>query len=133
MAEKGGRQVGAHAAWEHARAHQPLRDDIKLLGDLLGQVIAEREGDATFERVEELRQRCKRQRARPTADGDRRLRAWFDAIMPSRSCVQEMSTRLPTSREAAGSATSDTRARVGMRISRKEVQKWRRGTSWEPS
>ena len=34
---------------------QPLRDDIRLLGRLLGDTVREQEGVATFERVEEIR------------------------------------------------------------------------------
>ncbi len=34
---------------------QPLRDDIRLLGRLLGDTVREQEGLATFERVEEIR------------------------------------------------------------------------------
>ncbi|MCK9380555.1 MAG: phosphoenolpyruvate carboxylase [Sulfuritalea sp.] len=35
---------------------QPLRDDIRLLGRLLGDTVREQEGVAVFERVEEIRQ-----------------------------------------------------------------------------
>ncbi len=35
---------------------QPLRDDIRLLGRLLGDTVREQEGVAIFERVEEIRQ-----------------------------------------------------------------------------
>ena len=35
--------------------HKPLRDDVRLLGELLGQAIRAREGDRTFARVERVR------------------------------------------------------------------------------
>ncbi|HWU84645.1 MAG TPA: phosphoenolpyruvate carboxylase [Rhodocyclaceae bacterium] len=35
---------------------QPLREDIRLLGRLLGETVREREGDAIFETVEQIRQ-----------------------------------------------------------------------------
>ena len=35
---------------------QPLRDDIRLLGRLLGDTVREQEGVELFERVEEIRQ-----------------------------------------------------------------------------
>ncbi|MDZ4252641.1 MAG: phosphoenolpyruvate carboxylase, partial [Sulfuritalea sp.] len=34
---------------------QPLRDDIRLLGRLLGDTVREQEGLAIFERVEQIR------------------------------------------------------------------------------
>ena len=36
-----------------------LRDNVRLLGELLGQTIAKHEGGATFEKVEEIRSLCK--------------------------------------------------------------------------
>ncbi|MDO9610701.1 MAG: phosphoenolpyruvate carboxylase, partial [Serpentinimonas sp.] len=35
---------------------QPLIDDIRLLGRLLGDVIREQEGDAIFDLIEQIRQ-----------------------------------------------------------------------------
>ncbi len=35
---------------------EPLRDDLRLLGRLLGEVLKEQEGDTTFERIETIRQ-----------------------------------------------------------------------------
>src|SRR5262245_56287256 len=34
----------------------PLREDIRLLGRLLGDTLREQEGDAAFERIERIRQ-----------------------------------------------------------------------------
>ena len=39
--------------------HQPLRDDVRLLGELLGQTLREQEGDALFQRVERVRGQAK--------------------------------------------------------------------------
>lgn len=36
--------------------HQPLRKDVRLLGELLGQVLSARSGQSAFERIESLRQ-----------------------------------------------------------------------------
>lgn len=47
---------------------QPLRDDIRWLGDLLGQTLKEQAGGALFEREEELRRLAKRYRADPTPE-----------------------------------------------------------------
>src|SRR5256885_13108861 len=41
----------------------PLRDDIRLLGRLLGEVLCEQEGEETFQLIETIRQtavRCRR-------------------------------------------------------------------------
>ena len=40
--------------------HAPLRDDVRLLGELLGETLRAREGDAFFDRVEEVRAIAKR-------------------------------------------------------------------------
>lgn len=40
--------------------HQPLRDDVRLLGELLGDMLRAREGDALFDRVEQVRAIAKR-------------------------------------------------------------------------
>ncbi|RRD67518.1 phosphoenolpyruvate carboxylase [Comamonadaceae bacterium OH2310_COT-174] len=47
------------AALQHADEQdkeQPLREDIRLLGRLLGEVIREQDGDAAFEMIERIRQ-----------------------------------------------------------------------------
>ncbi|WP_018157636.1 phosphoenolpyruvate carboxylase [Demetria terragena] len=43
---------------EGRAATEPLRQDIRLLGDLLGQVIRQKEGDRVFDLVEEARTRA---------------------------------------------------------------------------
>ena len=45
-----------HADDGVASKEQPLIEDIRLLGKLLGDVIREQEGEATFELVENIRQ-----------------------------------------------------------------------------
>lgn len=46
-----------------ADIHQPLRDDVRLLGELLGQTLREQESQAIFERVETVRALAKSARA----------------------------------------------------------------------
>ena len=42
-----------------ADPHQPLRDDVRLLGEVLGRVLRHHEGDEIFERVEHVREAAK--------------------------------------------------------------------------
>ena len=42
--------------------HQPLRDDVRLLGEVLGRVLRHHEGEDIFERVEQVREAAKRAR-----------------------------------------------------------------------
>jgi len=46
-----------------ADPHKPLRDDVRLLGELLGETLREQEGQALFEAVEDVRGLAKRARA----------------------------------------------------------------------
>src|SRR5438445_4366184 len=39
--------------------HKPLRDDVRLLGELLGDMLREREGQALFDHVERVRELAK--------------------------------------------------------------------------
>jgi phosphoenolpyruvate carboxylase len=43
--------------------HKPLRDDVRLLGDLLGETLRTHEGEALFTQVERVRARAKDARA----------------------------------------------------------------------
>jgi phosphoenolpyruvate carboxylase len=47
--------------------HAPLRDDVRTLGALLGQVLREQEGQATYESVEQVRALSKAARGGDTA------------------------------------------------------------------
>ena len=48
--------------------HQPLRNDVRLLGSLLGDVLKSQEGQPLFETVERVRAQAKELRASPEAD-----------------------------------------------------------------
>ena len=49
--------------------HKPLRDDVRLLGELLGETLRRHEGEAHFERVERVRALAKRTRTGTSATG----------------------------------------------------------------
>jgi phosphoenolpyruvate carboxylase len=46
-----------------ADPHQSLRDDVRMLGEQLGRVLRHHEGDALYERVEQVREAAKRARS----------------------------------------------------------------------
>ena len=58
-----------------AGARDPLAREVRLLGALLGQVIIEQAGDATYETVERIRRRAIALRAEPRDDPAERDRA----------------------------------------------------------
>src|SRR5262252_2259672 len=45
-------------------SHKPLRDDVRLLGNLLGETLISQEGSNVFERVERVRAAAKAARGR---------------------------------------------------------------------
>jgi phosphoenolpyruvate carboxylase len=55
---------------EFPERHQPLREDIRTLGEMLGDVLREQGGDSLFELVEQDRQAAIRRRAGTDADGE---------------------------------------------------------------
>ncbi|MEY1662511.1 phosphoenolpyruvate carboxylase [Isoalcanivorax beigongshangi] len=48
--------------------HAPLRDNVRLLGDMLGRTLKDQEGEAVFERVERIRQAAVKARAAGNVD-----------------------------------------------------------------
>jgi phosphoenolpyruvate carboxylase len=54
-----------------ADPHQPLRDDVRLLGEVLGEVLCAQEGEAFFRTVERVRALAKSARAGRDEDFDR--------------------------------------------------------------
>ena len=74
--------------------HKPLRDDVRLLGELLGDTLRQAEGDAHFERVERVRALAKGRRT--AADG----RDDFDALA-SELRAMPVDAALPVARSFA--------------------------------
>jgi phosphoenolpyruvate carboxylase len=66
--------------------HKPLRDDVRLLGELLGETLREQEGEALFDAVEDVRALAKRARGGDVdsfaALADRLSRLPIDAAQP---------------------------------------------------
>jgi len=50
-------------------SHKPLRDDVRLLGELLGETLIRQEGEDLYQRVERVRGCAKRARRR-AGEGD---------------------------------------------------------------
>ena len=59
---------------------QPLREDIRLLGRLLGETVREREGEAIFETIEQIRQLSLRYHRDDDLDARRELVAVLDVL-----------------------------------------------------
>jgi len=58
----------------------PLRDDIRLLGDLLGKTLKEQVGESFYERVEEIRALSKASRKHMDQDAEHRLHALIRSL-----------------------------------------------------
>jgi phosphoenolpyruvate carboxylase len=61
----------------HHDPHQPLRDDVRLLGGLLGETLRRQEGQRLYERVERVRTSAKRTRH---SGGDQTPADGFEAL-----------------------------------------------------
>src|SRR4051794_31137398 len=58
----------APSPWERDEKHRPLREDIRFLGNLLGDILREQAGSAVFDTEEILRQGFKALRNGPEPD-----------------------------------------------------------------
>ena len=65
---------------EERRQGQPLRDDIRLLGRILGDTVREQEGEEIFELVEQIRQASIRFHRDNEAGARRELEATLDSL-----------------------------------------------------
>lgn len=61
---------------EQTDPHAPLRDDVRLLGNLLGDTLKQQVGQALFEKVEQIRHLAKQ-----TRDGDEQAKNQLDAVL----------------------------------------------------
>ena len=68
--------------------HRALRDDVRLLGELLGETLRRQEGQSLYERVERVRALAKRRRgAARQRDGLRERWQTSCAAMPVESAL----------------------------------------------
>ncbi len=94
--------------------HKPLRDDVRLLGELLGDTLRALEGEALFARVEEVRALAKRAHAGDAAAfeelADRLAELPIGRGGADRAGVRALPRRWPTSPSSitasAGAATT---------------------------
>jgi len=71
----------------HPDKDQPLKEDIRLLGRVLGDTVREQEGDETFQLIERIRQSAVRfRRAQDTGAGDD-LKAILRDLSPGRAIL----------------------------------------------
>ena len=68
-----------------AEKDRPLRDDIRLLGRLLGDTVREQEGDAIYQIVEEIRQTSIRFHRDNDAPARDELEAILDGLTPAQT------------------------------------------------
>ena len=76
--------------------HKPLRDDVRLLGTLLGDMLIRQEGEDLYRRVERVRA-CAKQ-ARRAGDG---AAAAFDALSAELAAMP-LEAAIPVARKPAG-------------------------------
>jgi phosphoenolpyruvate carboxylase len=62
-------------------SHKPLREDVRLLGEMLGETLIRQEGEDLYQRVERVRASAKRGRRGPD-----------DAVDPFRDLAQELAS-----------------------------------------
>ena len=66
---------------------RPMRDDIRLLGRLLGDTVREQEGDAAFEMVEGVRQRAIAFRRDDDVEARRDLEGMLDGLTREQTMI----------------------------------------------
>src|ERR1700749_4625778 len=64
---------------------RPLRDDIRLLGRILGDTVREQAGDRVFETVENIRQNSVRFRRLEDVAARRELEATLNSLAPEKA------------------------------------------------
>src|SRR4051794_26265278 len=103
--------------------HRPLRDDVRLLGELLGEALVAQEGRPLFDLVEDIRALAKR--ARSGSDEDFETLAARLASMP-------VDAALPVARAFAHFLTLANVAEQHHRTRRRRDYRQTPGTAAQP-
>ena len=77
---------GAERRAERAGIHDRLRDDVRLLGDLLGEILRAQEGSDLYALVEQVRALAKRARSGSVEDAESAAQRCWPRWTPPRRC-----------------------------------------------
>lgn len=103
--------------------HAPLRDDVRLLGSLLGDTLREQEGQAFFDQVERIRRLGKQAR-----DGDSAARGELTRVLSGLSDAE----LLPVSRAFTQFLNLANIAEQYHRVRRRRAHQWRQDEPAQP-
>ncbi|MGH8492499.1 MAG: phosphoenolpyruvate carboxylase [Moraxellaceae bacterium] len=96
--------------------HSPLRDDVRLLGNLLGDTLREQEGQAFFDKIEHIRRLAKQAR-----DGSTEARAELTRVLSGLSDAE----LLPVTRAFTQFLNLANIAEQYHRVRRRRAHQWR--------
>ena len=104
----------------------PLREDIRLLGRILGDTVREQEGDEVFEIVERIRQTSIRFHRDEDMTARRELEATLDDLSPAQShqIIRAFSYSRISPTSPRTSTTSAARARTPSRLGAARRAAW---------
>lgn len=111
------------ASVSHHDPHAPLRDDVRLLGRLLGDTLREQEGQSLFDTIERIRRLAKQAR-----DGDAAARAALTALLAELPDVD----LLPVARAFTQFLNLANIAEQYHRIRRRRAYQWKAEASPQP-
>jgi phosphoenolpyruvate carboxylase len=107
--------------------HKALRDDVRLLGTLLGETLRRQEGQALYDRVERVRRLAKRARGCEAADS----REAFDALAGELAAMP-VDAALPVARAFAHFLNLANVAEQHHRVRRRRAHQQERDASPQP-
>lgn len=103
--------------------HAPLRDDVRLLGSLLGDTLRQQEGQAFYEKVERIRRLAKQAR-----DGDSDARGELTAVLSGLADTD----LLPVARAFTQFLNLANIAEQYHRVRRRRAHQWRKDEPPQP-
>lgn len=108
---------------EQMDPHAPLRDDVRLLGSLLGNVLREQQGQIFFEKIERIRRLGKQAR-----DGDKQARIELGRVLTGLSDKE----LLPVSRAFTQFLNLANIAEQYHRVRRRRAHHWQKDEPAQP-